>query len=63
MNNTRKWISPVIGAAAGAVIVGGVWFGTYIFHGSGSVVAMVGETYHTFGVAGGDAGVCRSIHA
>ncbi|KRW91089.1 peptidylprolyl isomerase [Alicyclobacillus tengchongensis] len=42
MKNARKWISPAIGAAAGAVIVGGVWFGTYIVHGSGSVIAMVG---------------------
>ncbi|WP_067849048.1 peptidyl-prolyl cis-trans isomerase [Alicyclobacillus mali (ex Roth et al. 2021)] len=40
----ERWISGIVGAAAGALIVGGVWFGTYAAHGGGSVVAMVGKT-------------------
>ncbi|SIS92718.1 foldase protein PrsA [Alicyclobacillus vulcanalis] len=40
----ERWISGFVGAAAGAIVVGGVWFGTYAAHGSGSVVAMVGQT-------------------
>ncbi|WP_148213729.1 peptidyl-prolyl cis-trans isomerase [Alicyclobacillus acidocaldarius] len=40
----ERWISGFVGAAAGALVVGGVWFGTYAAHGGGSVVAMVGKT-------------------
>ncbi|WP_236011268.1 peptidyl-prolyl cis-trans isomerase [Alicyclobacillus fructus] len=40
----ERWISGFVGACAGALIVGGVWFGTYAAHGGGSVVAMVGKT-------------------
>ncbi|WP_304457824.1 peptidyl-prolyl cis-trans isomerase [Alicyclobacillus sendaiensis] len=40
----ERWIAGFVGAAAGALVVGGVWFGTYAAHGGGSVVAMVGNT-------------------
>lgn len=49
MKSVKRFLPPVVGAAAGAVIVGGVWFGTYMVRGNNSVVATVGKTAITRG--------------
>lgn len=44
MLNMKKIVPPVVGALAGAIIVGGVWYGTHAASGQSSIVATVGGT-------------------